>query len=51
LREEKLSSKALLREVRPKGVSAVLSYENRAGILAQVELIEMGAIEIDGEEK
>jgi hypothetical protein len=33
LREEKLSSKALLKKVRPnKGVSAVLSYESRAGI-------------------
>ncbi|WP_155400248.1 helix-turn-helix domain-containing protein, partial [Methanosarcina mazei] len=41
--------KDLVREVRPKqGVSAILRYETKPGVQAQVDWGELGTIEVDG---
>ncbi|KKH76163.1 resolvase, partial [Methanosarcina mazei] len=44
--------KDLVREVRPKqGVSAILRYETKPGVQAQVDWGELGTIEVDGKLK
>jgi transposase len=44
--------KDFVREIRPKqGVPAVLRYETKPGIQAQVDWAEMGTVEMDGKVK